>query len=99
MDVKFTGLKVVAHSEAILNLTEFADNLVASLKVDKKEEETEEAETVDEGYSSEDDKKPVGEIDLPKRKKIRVLKKWCKKDSFKSFVFVGECYLFQIIPR
>lgn len=69
MDVKFTGLKVVAHSEAILNLTEFADNLVASLKVDKKEEETEEAETVDEGYSSEDDKKPVGEIDLPKRKK------------------------------
>ncbi|XP_071825694.1 intermembrane lipid transfer protein VPS13A-like isoform X3 [Apostichopus japonicus] len=65
MDVKFTGLKVVAHSEAILNLTEFADNLVASLKVDKKEEETEEAETVDEGYSSEDDKKPV----VPRRKR------------------------------
>ncbi|PIK52058.1 putative vacuolar protein sorting-associated protein 13C [Apostichopus japonicus] len=55
----------VRHSEAILNLTEFADNLVASLKVDKKEEETEEAETVDEGYSSEDDKKPV----VPRRKR------------------------------
>lgn len=60
MDVKFTGLEVVAHSEAILHLTEFADNLVASLQVDKKEKPKAEEETVDEGYASEDDK-PVSE--------------------------------------
>lgn len=60
MKANFTGLQVVAHSEAILHLTEFADNLVASLKVEKEgEEKKEDAETVDEGYSSEDEKKPV----------------------------------------
>ena len=47
----------MAHAEAILNLTEFADNMVASLSDGKAAEEDEGFE--DEGYLSEDDKKPV----------------------------------------
>ena len=48
---------MVAHAEAILNLTEFADNMVAALTDGKAVEEDEGFE--DEGYLSEDDKKPA----------------------------------------
>ncbi|XP_038046817.1 vacuolar protein sorting-associated protein 13C-like isoform X3 [Patiria miniata] len=58
--VKFTTLEVVAHSDAILNITDFADTLVASLDTGKKEETGETSETEDEGYLSEDEKKPKG---------------------------------------
>ncbi|XP_022087078.1 vacuolar protein sorting-associated protein 13A-like [Acanthaster planci] len=58
--VKFTTLEVVAHSDAILNMTDFADTLVASLDTGKKEEPGEASDTEDEGYLSEDEKKPKG---------------------------------------
>ncbi|XP_063952525.1 intermembrane lipid transfer protein VPS13A-like isoform X3 [Lytechinus pictus] len=53
----FTTLEVVAHCEAILDITEFADTLVASLDQGKAPA-TEDGQVEDEGYSSEDDKKP-----------------------------------------
>ena len=54
----FTTLEVVAHCEAILNITEFADNLVASLKQGKESAAAGEP-SEDEGYMSEDEKKPT----------------------------------------
>ncbi|XP_071787909.1 intermembrane lipid transfer protein VPS13A-like isoform X9 [Asterias amurensis] len=56
--VKFTTLEIVAHSDAILNLTDFADTLVASLDTGKGAASG--AEPEDEGYLSEDEKKPKG---------------------------------------
>ncbi|XP_072019770.1 intermembrane lipid transfer protein VPS13A-like [Amphiura filiformis] len=58
ININFTTLEVVAHAEAILNLTEFADNMVAAIGGDKAGEAEDEG-FEDEGYLSEDDKKPV----------------------------------------
>ena len=57
--VKFTTLEIIAHSDAILNVTEFADTLVASLDTSK--ETATGSESEDEGYLSEEEKKPKGE--------------------------------------
>ncbi|XP_030829188.1 vacuolar protein sorting-associated protein 13C isoform X3 [Strongylocentrotus purpuratus] len=54
----FTTLEVVAHCEAILDITEFADTLVASLDQSGKTPAVEDGHVEDEGYISEDDKKP-----------------------------------------
>ncbi|XP_071479699.1 intermembrane lipid transfer protein VPS13A-like [Diadema antillarum] len=57
----FTTLEVVAHCEALLNITEFADKLVASLDQGKAEAAGAggDGPAEDEGYISEDEKKPT----------------------------------------
>ncbi len=58
ISINFTTLEVIAHAEAILNLTEFADNMVAAIS-GKQPEIADDEGFEDEGYLSEDDKKPV----------------------------------------
>lgn len=67
----FTTLEVVAHCEAILDITEFADTLVASLDQGKTPAAVEDGHAEDEGYISEDDKKPERELGLLKQERGR----------------------------
>ena len=55
---------MVAHCETILDTIEFADSLMASLEPCKAPVVAKDGQVEDEGYSSEDDKKPERELGL-----------------------------------
>ena len=76
--VHFTTLEVVAHCEAILDITEFADSLVASLDQGKAPAApAEDGQAEDEGYISEDDKKPERKLGLWGQERERERERGC----------------------
>ncbi|XP_033127425.1 vacuolar protein sorting-associated protein 13A-like [Anneissia japonica] len=54
IQIEVAGLSLIAHAQAILNLVTFSEQIVAMLDTNQDEDKA-----LDEGYSSDSDKKPV----------------------------------------